>query len=222
MNELILQRLEGIRRTLVAVDSAGAPLSAASRGREREEFVHTFLREVFPPPYRFGSGDITDRSGERSGQADIVVEYPFLPSVPLFAGSSSRLYLAEGVAAVVEVKSDVSAQWEEVVTSVSALRRIRRSLKGAVVQIGDISEDVPFFAVGYRGWQRPETIREHLQALDIDGVLVIDPGIYVSNQRFSDPVELSGPSALWGFISSLHETMTCIRVMDVDPHEYIK
>ena len=59
-----------------------------------------------------GTGDATDAGGNRSGQLDVVVEYPFAPSLPLGVGTT-RLYLAEGVAAVVEVKSDAAGQTDD-------------------------------------------------------------------------------------------------------------
>jgi hypothetical protein len=129
--------------------------------------------------------------------------------------------LAEGVSAVIEVKSNLSAQWREVEASARALKALKRSLEGAVVQLGYLPEDVPLFAVGYTGWQSIDALRDHVRAIDADGALVIDPGLYVSSERLSDPLELTGPQALWGLITSIHEAMTCIRVMDVDPGEYV-
>ena len=48
-----------------------------------------------PPIYRFGTGDATDSTGNKSGQLDVVVEYPFSPSLPVVGTGQSRLYLAE-------------------------------------------------------------------------------------------------------------------------------
>lgn len=87
---------------------AGGSMRSASKGNEREAFINAFLSEILPPQFRFGSGDITDQSANRSGQLDIVIEFPFVPSIPIVAGKSPRLYLAEGVLAVIEVKSDIS------------------------------------------------------------------------------------------------------------------
>jgi hypothetical protein len=96
-------------------------------GNEREAFLHAFLGDVLPPHLRFGTGDATDQSGERSGQLDIVVEYPFVPSLPLVAGRSPRLYLAEGIVAVVEVKSDLTKQWNEVGLTARGLNNLTRN-----------------------------------------------------------------------------------------------
>jgi hypothetical protein len=108
----------------MALHGAGGDMSAASRGREREHFLELFLYQVFPPTFRFGSGDIMDRRRVRSGQLDFVVEYPFLPSF-LLVGPGPRLYLAAGVAAVIEVKSDLQRQWGEVERSARALRKLQ-------------------------------------------------------------------------------------------------
>jgi hypothetical protein len=101
----VFQRLAGIQQILKGVHAASDPLSAASRGAERQAFIDSFLANVLPPVYRFGTGDATDKQGNRSGQLDVVVEYPFSPTLPgVGASTPTRLYLAEGIAAVIEVK----------------------------------------------------------------------------------------------------------------------
>jgi hypothetical protein len=132
-NQFVLQRLAGIQQVLMGVHRSGAPMSAASRGTERQTFVESFLANVLPPIYRFGSGDATDAAGHRSGQLDVVVEYPFSPSLPSFGGiPTTRLYLAESVAAVVEVKSNIAAQWDEARHTAAQLAPLRRSFKSVM------------------------------------------------------------------------------------------
>ncbi len=96
-------------------------MSSATSGQERAAFIDQFLSQAFPSPFRFGTGDATDVVGGRSGQLDVVVEFPFMPSLPIAGGSSSRLYLAESVAAVVEVKSNVGAQWNQALHTAAQL-----------------------------------------------------------------------------------------------------
>ena len=43
-------------------------LSSSTKGTERELFVDEFLSKVLPPIYRFGTGDVTDLAGNKSGQ----------------------------------------------------------------------------------------------------------------------------------------------------------
>src|SRR5262245_10145779 len=127
--QVIHDRLLGIQQMLVGVHQASDPLSSNSKGVEREAFINGFLREVLPSIYRFGMGDAVDLSGNRSGQLDVVVEYPFAPSLPI-TPSTPRLYLAEGVAAVIEVKSDVAKQWNEVLSTARQLEPIRQDRSG--------------------------------------------------------------------------------------------
>ena len=122
-----MSRLEGMRKLLLAGYEANASMSSSSKGREREEIANSFLSNILPLPYRFGTGDITDISGRRSGQVDIVVEYPFLPSIPSSNGDV-RLYLVESVAAVIEVKSDISGQWNEAKHTSDQVKTLTRQL----------------------------------------------------------------------------------------------
>jgi hypothetical protein len=106
-------RLDGIRQILLAHHVAGSGFPSSSKGAEREVLVREFLAKVFPPPYRFGSGAIVDSTGAQSGQLDVVVEFPFLPSFPT-TGAPDRLYLVESVGAAIEVKSNLQTQWHQV------------------------------------------------------------------------------------------------------------
>jgi 5-methylcytosine-specific restriction endonuclease McrA len=54
-NAHLLRRLEGIQQMLMAVHAAGVPMSSASKGREREEFIEDFLKHALPQIYRFGT-----------------------------------------------------------------------------------------------------------------------------------------------------------------------
>jgi len=55
MNQYLIQRLEGIRQTLVAQGMAGKGLSSASKGEEREVFVREFLAKVFSATFSLWS-----------------------------------------------------------------------------------------------------------------------------------------------------------------------
>src|ERR1051325_7807258 len=105
----VRDRLLGLQRVLVAMFDAGVAMSTASKGTERELYVSSFLRQLFPPSVRFDSGDITDVNQKLSGQVDIIVEAPTLFSLPAVI-DGPRLFLAEGVTAAIEVKSDLANQ----------------------------------------------------------------------------------------------------------------
>ncbi len=122
-------RLEALHHVLMESFRGGGVMSSATRGTERELFVRAFLSQVFSPMHRFGTGDITDAHQERSGQVDIVVPFPETAlSFPLYP-EGPRLFLAEGVAAVIEVKSDVATQWGEVLATAEHVKKLRRCFR---------------------------------------------------------------------------------------------
>jgi hypothetical protein len=218
-NNHVYRRLEGIQTMLRGVHQSGGSMSSASKGTERAAFVDDFLAGVLPPVYRFGTGDAIDSTGRRSGQLDVVVENPFMPSLPLLSGST-RLYLAEGVAAVVEVKSDVASQWDSVLATRQQLEPLRRTFgRGLMMGQGPLPPAIPLFAVGYVGWKTPETVAERLKDGQIAGVLVIDPGVFVSGAHFGG-ITATGPWALWGLITCLHRVATTLQAAVLDPFVY--
>ena len=160
--------------------------------------MREFLAKVFPPPYRFGSGAIVDSTGAQSGQLDIVVEFPFLPSFPT-PGAPDRLYLIESVGAAIEVKSNLQTQWHQVRKSARQVRRLNRGWRAHAAfdskgghQIFDASVSrVPFLAVGFRGPSTTKQLAKLLATCDEhdrpDGVLVLDSGVY-SGCHFPRPL----------------------------------
>jgi len=100
-------------------------MSDATKGTERELFIKGFLSEVFPPHYRFSGGDVTDGYNHQSGQVDIVLEYPQAFSLPFYP-DGPRLFLAENVAGIIEVKSNIANQWDQVEEKAQKVRQIER------------------------------------------------------------------------------------------------
>lgn len=187
---VLMQRLEAIQKILMAHYEAGVSMPSATKGSERETLVREFFRKVQPSHIRFGSGSIVDGNGNQSGQIDVVAEFPFLPSFPT-VGADERLYLAESVSFVVEVKSDLGAQWAQMAETTKKIRLLRReweghlSLAGSTLTIHDPSMSrIPVIAVGYKGPATPQQLTERLLATDEasrpDAALVIDKGAYAS------------------------------------------
>lgn len=229
-NQHLLSRLAGMQQMLLGVHSGGDTLSNSSRGAEREAFVNAFLSEVLPPPFRFGMGDATDQAGNRSGQLDVVIEFPLVPSLPLLSGSP-RLYLAEGIVAVVEVKSNVKAQWKEVLSTAGRLAKLTRRY-GSGVSIGPrAGPKIPLYAVGYRGWSDFDSVKKHFQEHpEVSGILVIESGHFcgrygaltAEGKPYKYSYERPGsPMALWGLISCIHHAASMITSKTKDvPRRY--
>ena len=206
MNEELRARLEGIRGIQMAHHRAGARLPSASKGNEREALVREFLRKVFPQPYRFGAGAVTDAGGLISGQLDVVVEWPFCASFPA-PGTQERLYLAESVAFIIGVKSDLSAQWSQVEESVAKVRPLRRQWRGHFTVDSELgistmpasTSRIPYAVVGFSGYKSAPGLARKLRATPEDRrpdvALVIDSGAYVGWNRPA----VSGPEGLFAF-----------------------
>ena len=206
---------------LMSVHAATVSSSTASKGTEREAFVRDFLANVLPSIYRFGTGDITDKNGERSGQVDVVVEYPHSPTLPLALGSSStRLYLAEAAAAVIEIKSDISSQWDQVRQTATQLAKVKRTLNNWMIREGQpLGEQIPLFVVGYKGWTSMASLAAKLkdeQGLGIWGILVVEHGLFMTAGGLAS----EGAWALWGMITSLNHITTNLMSASSSPHEY--
>ena len=196
-NPHVMQRLKELFNMFRAVDSGGSTLSSASKGAEREFFIQHVLSNVIAPPFRIGSGDITDASGHRTGQSDVVIEYGNSISFPMILPNSPRLYLAEGVCAVIEIKSDLSSQWDEVVRSHKALAPLQREILPNI-SIGELPKQIPHFAVGYRGWKKLETVKEKMEEQNMDGILVLDAGLY-----YGKMYQGTGEQSLFTFLMTL-------------------
>ena len=219
-NEIVLERLKGIQAMLKGVHQSSSGLSSATTGAERAAFIDGFLSGVLPSPFRLGTGDATDKSGKRSGQLDVVIENSFCPSLPIIGCGGIRLYLAEAIAAVIEVKSSVESQWKQVIETASKLSPLQRELRGHSYVGREPATRIPFFAVGYEGWKKEDTVKEKLKEGDIDGILVIDPGVFVSSKDFGE-ISSSGEAALWGFISCLHEATNSIKQNTPQFYDYV-
>jgi hypothetical protein len=220
-NSHLYKRLRGIQSMLMSIHAGTVSSSAASKGTEREAFIRDFLANVLPPIYRFGTGDVTDKKGKKSGQLDVVVEYPHSPTLPLTLGSrGTRLYLAEAVAAVIEIKSDVSNQWKEVRRTASQLAKVKRQF-GAIMSGGKSPEPrIPLFAVGYKGWKSMKSLAERLndeaEELGLWGILVIEGGFFMMPNGWSS----EGPWALWGLMFAMNHVTTDLISASTAPEQY--
>lgn len=220
-NSHVIQRLAGIQTILNGVHQSNAAMSSSSKGIERESFINEFLREVLPPIYRFGTGDATDANGNKSGQLDVVIEYPFSPSLPTIGKNLTRLYLAESIAAVVEVKSDISSQWKQALSTANRLESVKRRFS-IIQSFGDYNAtaEIPLFVAAYKGWTKRSTIeRELSKHPNIAGVLIVDPGIFVTSSQFKN-FEATGPESLWGLICCLNDITVCLRGAYTQPFRY--
>jgi hypothetical protein len=229
LNGTLSTRLLGMHRMLMSVHQAGTDASSNTKGFERETFVNLFLSQVFPPVFRFGSGDIIDQYNRQSGQVDIVVEFPFFPSIQTIV-TGPRLYLAENVAAAIEVKSDISKQSGQVKTTSKKLKSLQPR-QGGCVGPRVVARDflVPLFVVSFKGWKTAKNAEDLIREGLAHGVLILEHGVcsgpllHRDGQSFLQRTVVGKPdAALWLFVSCLHDCITRIQSMTAHPFHYLK
>jgi hypothetical protein len=119
------------------------------------------------------------------------------------------LYLAEGIGAIIEVKSNIVSQWREVESTTRMVKSLIRQF-GSMMSFGNPPQPrIPVFAVGYEGYRTIDSIKLRLMRTDSlaqpDGVLVIEPGLFVG-----EGIECTGSLALYGFIVNINTACTTL------------
>lgn len=204
-NPHLAQRLAAIQQAMLAHRAGAIGLPSAVAGQERETFVREFLQQVFPAHRRFATGAITDAVGSISGQVDIAIEYGVIPSFPMPA-TDERLLLAESVAMVIEVKSNLSAQWAEIEATTKKVKGLKRDIGASMTFGPGPPAKIPLIAVGYTGHLTLEGLRKRLEETDEDarpdGALVIDSGCFVG---FG--IEAAGVLGLYGLCVAINNVL---------------
>ena len=220
MHPLLKSRLEAIRASLLATYSGGAGLPNNVIGPEREAFVQEFLTKVFPAHLRFVGGAIIDSISEsRSGQIDVAVLLATAPSFPLPAAGNQRLVLAENVAVVIEIKSNLSSQWKEVLSTTTQVRALKKHIRDLDTNGKCEVTNIPVYAVGYKGWKDVWALKKKWEDTDIqerpDAVLMIENPAFVSNELWAEK-----DSALIAFIAHLDQRIRAHAKIETNLFRY--
>lgn len=240
-NKVIEDRLTGLLATLQTIGETTFLNSSAVKGAARATFVNNFLKQVIPTNLRIcTNGEVTDISGNITGELDVIIENGLFPSLPLTNIDLGRLYFAEGVAAVIEVKSNLVSQWNEVMSTGHRLFDIRRQLAGGtyssrntsvlnVIPNMDVSADnlgrveptgpqkmqyqIPYIVVGYTGWDTIATIQNKIHESNgvVSAVLQIDKGFFASGELFSHIAATDGALSILSFLDSISEASSYIK-----------
>ena len=81
---------------------------------------------------------------------------------------------------------------------------------------------IPLFAVGYTGWRQLETVKQRACSGVVDGILIIDSGLFSTRDDFPNGQFAQGPLALWGLITALHYCTLSIALNSFSPIEYVR
>jgi uncharacterized protein DUF6602 len=207
-SKIVRDRIVSIVDVLRAAHAGSRDISSSSKGRERELFINMVLGNIISQPFRVGSGDIVDRNDNKSGQVDVVIEYSNTLSFPSIYPHSERLYLAESICAVVEVKSNLATQWIEAVKKAQSIFCLDRK-PGVIGYVGGRPPNkIPVFIVGYEGWANAETARANLetcnqQGVVVSGVLQLQPSYYIGAQPDYAGLSFTDERGLFGFLLSI-------------------
>ena len=231
---LFSSKLKNIHTVLMQAYENTNGFTTPVQGDEREVVIRELLALILPQSYRLGKGPIIDPSGTETGQVDAVFERPFSLSFPI-SSDANRLYLADGVAATFEIKSNLYQQANTAMAKTAEIKKLRRvPTKGEIVFYDEIY--VPVFIIGFKGYKTVESVYKNffpnMRAADqVNGVLIIDDGVFVGrtpmrvvdgemiNQRFfereNDPI-----GALLCFLSCLSDTLRHIESKQIDLLNY--
>lgn len=229
LNEHIGRHCQLIRKKMLLIRELTLDTSAPIQGSEREIFINNLLSLMLPTAFRVGTGEVIDSYGHKSKQTDIVVECPFGARFPIGTGNAN-MYLAENVAFTIEVKSDISSEWDDITVKSTAMRKITRALipptSSSETMVPKARMRVPIFIVSYTGNKKMETIIKHLEeiapASRPDGILVVDSGLYWGSTP-SGVIEATGDKeSVWAFIMHITECMQYYSTSSWNMMSYVK
>ncbi len=181
------------------------------RGVEREVGLAGFLQSYLPGQYAISSGEIVDVSGATSQQCDLIV-FDSSNCPLLLAGKHYRIFPAEPVYAVVEVKSKLTiSELGDAVEKIKTVKSLHR-------ENGWIAGVLFAYKSSWKTNQLHQ-IATHLQGMNagipwektIDIVCVLDAGlieIYPHGSATEEQVmwvyhDLDVPVLLWFFVRLL-------------------
>ena len=182
-------------------------------GYAREHFVESVLKAFLPRTVIIGSGEIIDTHGERSGQQDVIVYQAGFPVFTSFTPVNT--FLAEGVIAVMEVKSDFRKRGGRkdgtaLDVAFHSARQVRkltknyRARKGADLADLMAANHIKTYVIGYRGWKDECTFKEHyLGAANACGLIptaVYQPGRFVAEY---DPIYFKADREDWSDVAAV-------------------
>jgi hypothetical protein len=128
--------------------------------------------------------------------------------------------LAESVAAVVEIKSDLSSQWDEVERTVRKVKPLSRDLRQTQGLLLESSPEpdtrisriqgIACYVIGFRGYSGTTALERRLTQTEPnarpDGALVIEAGAFVGVTGNAD-----GEEGIYRLIAELAEVFNAAR-----------
>lgn len=148
-------------------------------GSNREFFCNSFLSRILPLKLFIGSGEIWDSNRQKTGQLDTII---IREDAPKLAFGNNDTYLAEGVLAVIEIKSNLTRQ--KLNEAGNQLEKVK-SLKiggGALISSGPVINRPLRIVFSYKSanW---DTLLDEIQKQNwqdlFDLICVLDKGVTI-------------------------------------------
>lgn len=158
--------------------------ASTNLGANRENLVKDFLKVVLPPRLKnIYDGEIIDKGGKKTGQLDLLITRDDAPCID-YGGSNS--YLAEGVFAVIEIKSNLDKT--KLIEAKTTLEKVANlSINPSSIMIGGHHIGRPLRIVFAYSGSELDTLFRNLseeKAFDVfDLVCVLDKGVIISRGR---------------------------------------
>lgn len=187
-------------------DRSAEQKASTNLGRNRENFCNLFLKTVLPPKLKTKSGEIWDSKGFKTGQLDLIIIRDDAPSLEF---GSDNTYLAEGVFAALEIKSNLDrTKLGEAAKTLINVKKLTINVN-STISIGKPLDRALRIVFGYEGatWETiiDEINKNGWQDL-FDLVCILNRGVLINKgrllnwngtQQFST---VNGSAAAIGFI----------------------
>ncbi len=183
-------------------------MSSSSKGTGREDIVKQTLGACLPSKYSILSGDIIDTKGHSTGQIDGITVFS---SATILRSPISDISLvpAESAGAVLEVKSDLSNQWSEVVQKYDKVKPIfwlPINMLSTRPKDSAKRETMSFHVVALKGYKKIETLKRKLEELiqsapgkRVLSIMTIDPpAIVIAKEDMAVHIGPNSPEGVMG------------------------
>ncbi|MFI5218952.1 MAG: DUF6602 domain-containing protein [Bacteroidia bacterium] len=152
-------------------------------GKNRENFCSNFLANVLPPKLKINSGEVWDSVGHKTGQLDLIITRDDAPALEF---GSDNTYLAEGVFASIEVKSNLDrVKLIEAGNTLSKVEQLKINV-GSMITIGKPLHRPLRIVFSYTGatWETllDEINKRSWQEL-FDLISILDQGVLINKGR---------------------------------------
>ncbi len=196
-----------------------------TKGKVRETFVQEVIEKLYPNKYVIGDGELVDSAGRTSQQTDVVI---YDEGIPVLDFISSKRFLAEGVFAHIEVKSEIDrGELKDSFEKANTMQDLERNFGGGMV-FSRAPEHVPTFVFGFTGPENASTLKSNFHTLkdefgtSPDAVCVLNL-LTISDSEEQDQIFYSeGESAFPTFVLDLiyHVHLASVGVQGIDLGNY--